>query len=371
MQADLDSIKAYLLFRLAFVLGADMDKEMEDTGFMLQRIVTGQVKKVPRWKKCMHAAINALPDDVGKLFVNNFFSTKRKMAAEHMLIRLKLAFKDDLLRVDWMQNSTKQAALEKLHVMFFAIGRPSYWNYYNGVYLVDDKYLWNGLQLSEWYIKHSFKRLTRKTDPHRWGSTSPTMVDAFYSYTANGLYVPAGVLQEPFFSASYPPARNFGALGGILGHEITHGFDDQGRKFGGRGTLANWWTMSDSRRFEEKARCIEHFYSSFKVEGRHVNGLLTLGENIADMGGVKISYEALQSVMQEKYHRKSTKDEDKLFFLSWAQNWCTVERKRAEELQLLTDEHSPNKVTTLPWASYPRLLTSLLAAKSQRPPHEL
>ena len=120
-------------------------------------LVTGQVKKVPRWKKCMHACINALPDDVGKIFVRHFFSADTKQHAGHMILRLKAAFRNDFLHLDWLQNTTKQAGLDKLHHMFFAVGQPAYWDYYNGVYLVRDKYLWNGLQLSEWYIKKSFR----------------------------------------------------------------------------------------------------------------------------------------------------------------------------------------------------------------------
>jgi len=350
---DLDAIKAYVLFRLGFVLGADMDSEMEDTGFELQRIVTGQAKKVPRWKKCIHAATNALPDDVGKLFVDHFFTIKSKQAAEQMLLRLKLAFKEDLLSVSWMVNKTREAALSKLHHMFFAVGKPAHWNHYDGVHLDEARYLWNGLQLSEWYIHHSFTRLTHTSDPHRWGSTSPTFTDAFYSYTANGLFVPAGILQEPFFSPQHPDARNYGALGGILAHEITHGFDDQGRQFGSDGKLVNWWTEADTRRFKQKADCIVHFFSQFEIGGTHVNGELTLGENIADMGGVKVAHSALQA-LRTGQRSALTQTEERLFFTSWGQNWCTVERARAQELQLLTDEHSPNKFRVNgPLSSFP------------------
>ncbi|KAJ1488983.1 hypothetical protein T484DRAFT_3560624 [Baffinella frigidus] len=260
-EVKMDDMKAYLLFRLAFVLGADMDQHMEDMGFMLQRVITGQMNKVPRWKKCMHSATNALPDDVGKIFVEHFFSVKTKQAAERMLLRLKLAFKDDLDNVKWLAESTKDAAKEKLKAMFFAIGEPSHWNSDGNLKLSETRFLWNGLQLSEWYIHHSFLRLTGVTAKKRWGSTSPTMADAFYSYTANGLFVPAGILQAPFFSPTFEDPRNYGALGGILGHEITHGFDDQGRKFGGNGQFNNWWGEDDVKSFKKKAKCIVDFYS--------------------------------------------------------------------------------------------------------------
>mmetsp|Transcript_10027 Transcript_10027/g.20036 ORF Transcript_10027/g.20036 Transcript_10027/m.20036 type:complete len:727 (-) Transcript_10027:57-2237(-) len=355
----LDKIKSYVLFRLAFVLGADMDSEMEDTGFMLQRIVTGQAKKVPRWKKCVHAATNALPDDVGKLFVDHFFSMSTRQSAELMLLRLKAAFKHDLLSVSWMVNQTRENALGKLHDMFVAVGKPSHWNDYTGVHLEEDRYLWNGLQLSEWYIHHSFKRLTHSSDPHRWGSTSPTMTDAFYSYTANGLFVPAGILQEPFFSPHYPDARNYGALGGILAHEITHGFDDQGRRFGPDGKLEDWWTEADSRRFQQKADCIVKAYGAYAIKGQHVNGQLTLGENIADMGGIKIAHTALQALRREGSAKPLSVAEERLFFTSWGQNWCTVERQRAQELQILTDEHSPNKFRVNgPLSNFPHFATA-------------
>jgi len=146
-----------------------------------------------------------------------------------------------------------------------------------------------------------------------------------------------------FFSRQYPDARNYGALGGVIGHEITHGFDDQGRKFGQDGQSTNWWTSGDVANFKDRAKCIAEYYSTFSELGKHVDGELTLGEDIADMGGVKISLRALQDLASEKGRDSLSRDEMRLFFASWGQNWCVVERRRAEELQLLTDEHAPNK----------------------------
>mgnify|MGYP002636233250 CR=1 FL=1 len=341
-EVNMEDMKAYLLFRLAFVLGADMDAHMEDMGFMLQRVITGQVNKAPRWKKCMHSAINALPDDVGKIFVENFYSLQTKQEAEHMLLRLKLAFHEDLGSVGWLEEATKRAAQAKLKAMFFAVGRPSHWNSDHGLSLSPTKFLWNGLQLSEWYIHHSFQRLTGETNKKRWGSTSPTMTDAFYSYTANGLFVPAGILQPPFFSTAYSDARNYGALGAVLGHEITHGFDDQGRKFGADGQMHDWWGHDDVAAFERKANCIVDFYGGQTLEGEPVNGKLTLGENIADMGGVKLAYTALKGKAAAGSAKGLTPADERLFFTSWGQNWCVIQRRRAEVLQLMTDEHAPN-----------------------------
>lgn len=147
------------------------------------------------------------------------------------------------------------------------------------------------------------------------------MTDAFYSYTDNGLFVPAGILQRPFFSRGYPDARNYGSLGGVIGHEITHGFDDQGRKFGEMGQSTNWWTQGDVARFRQKTRCIKDLYSQFSELGKQVDGELTLGENIADMGGVKIALKALEGLAHERGRGELSDDDMRLFFISWGQNW--------------------------------------------------
>ena len=349
-QVNLEEVKSYLLFRLGFVLGSDMDAQLENTGFVLQRIVTGQAKKVPRWKKCMHDAMNALPGDVGKLYVEHFFSLKTKEAAEHMVLRLKMAFKEVLQHATWMRRETRAAALLKLHSMFFAVGAPPQFRSYDGPVLQSDRFLWNGLQLSEWYIHESFRRLTRSAERQRWGSTSPTMTDAFYSYTDNGLFVPAGILQPPFFAAGAPPARNYGHLGAIIGHEITHGFDDQGRKFGAGGEIRDWWTPADAVQFKHRAGCFVDFYGAQVVDGGRVNGLLTLGENIADNGGVRLGLAALETLAAEAAAKAGRgrgplpAAERRLYFTAWGQNWCTVERRRAAALQLMTDEHAPDRL---------------------------
>lgn len=170
------------------------------------------------------------------------------------------------------------------------------------------------------------------------------MVDAFYSYDKNGIFVPAGILQKPFFSTTYRAARNYGAIGTILGHEMTHGFDDQGRKFNPEGRLKQWWAEEDIQNFRSRAKCVEDLYSSMELDGKKVNGALTLAENIADIGGVKNAFKAFAQEAQEREGDSAPSTTDKqLFFVAQAQNWCTKARKQAEELQLLTDPHAPDR----------------------------
>jgi len=170
------------------------------------------------------------------------------------------------------------------------------------------------------------------------------MVDAFYSYDKNGIFVPAGILQKPFFSTTYRPARNYGAIGTILGHEMTHGFDDQGRKFNPEGRLKQWWSDADIDMFQSRAQCVVDLYSSMALDGKHVNGQLTLGENIADIGGVKLAYKAFVREAREREGSSApSRTDQQLFFVAQAQNWCTKARKQALDLELLTDPHAPDR----------------------------
>mmetsp|Transcript_36762 Transcript_36762/g.88853 ORF Transcript_36762/g.88853 Transcript_36762/m.88853 type:complete len:744 (+) Transcript_36762:244-2475(+) len=336
-------LRAYMLFRMAFILGADMGDEWLDIGQQLQKVVVGQEHRVPRWYKCFHSVNNALPDYVGKVFVQRYFSFDTLNAARDMLDRMRDEFQEELMSVPWMDDVTKSKATYKLADLFFSIGFPPKWADYSGLDLSGD-FVQDGDRLYKWYIHHAFERLSRKVDRERWGTTSPAMVDAFYSYDKNGIFVPAGMLQKPFFDTDYRAARNYGGIGTILGHEMTHGFDDQGRKFNPQGRLEGWWTTPDVKAFESRAGCVRDLYSSFKLNGRSVSGELTLGENIADIGGVRLAYKAFAKLMREKEGSGQPSTTDKqLFFVSQAQNWCTKGRKKAENLQLLTDPHAPDR----------------------------
>jgi putative endopeptidase len=330
-------------FRVAFILGADMGDEFLDIGQELQKVVVGQETRVPRWYKCYKSVSNALPDYVGKIFVQRYFSMDILTQAQDMLHRIRDQFQDDLLTVPWMEERTRSEATYKLGGMFFSVGFPSTWADYSGLHLRGD-FVEDGDRLYKWYIHHAFARLARAVERTRWGTVSPALVDAFYSYDKNGIFVPAGILQKPFFSTTYRDARNYGAIGTILGHEMTHGFDDQGRRFNPEGRLGQWWSPEDRTAFKDRARCVEKLYAGYEVGGRKVNGQLTLAENIADIGGVKLAYRAMERLMQEKEGAGAPSATDRqLFFVAQAQNWCSKERPAAAALELLTDVHAPDK----------------------------
>jgi len=336
-------LRAYLKFRVAFILGADMSQEFLDVGQELQMAVVGQKTSVPRWYKCFKSVDHALPDYLGKIFVQRFFSQDIMHQATDMLLRLRDVFQEELLDVTWMQPDTKSAATHKLADMLFSVGFPPTFADYSSLKLTGD-FVADGDILYGWYIAHAFERLARPVQRDRWGTTSPALADAFYSYDKNVIFVPAGILQQPFFSTTFREARNYGAIGTILGHEISHGFDDQGRKFDPKGRLAQWWTEEDVVEFEERTRCVEALYSAFQYHGKKVNGALTLGENVADIAGVKLAYNAMARVMREKEGGSAPSLTDRqLFFVAQGQNWCTKEREEAEELQLLTDPHAPDR----------------------------
>ena len=219
-------LRAYLLFRLAFILGADLGDAFLDVGQQLQKMVVGQEHRVPRWYKCFNSVNHALPDYVGKIFVQRYFSIDILEEANKMLDNMRRVFEEELLALPWLDAVSKQEATYKLHAMFFSIGFPPHWADYKGLVLSGD-FIQDGDRLYKWYIHHAFARLSRPVERNRWGTASPAMVDAFYSYDKNGIFVPAGILQKPFFSTTYRAARNYGAIGTILGHEMTHGFDDQ------------------------------------------------------------------------------------------------------------------------------------------------
>mmetsp|Transcript_47651 Transcript_47651/g.113427 ORF Transcript_47651/g.113427 Transcript_47651/m.113427 type:complete len:747 (+) Transcript_47651:60-2300(+) len=336
-------LRAYMRFRVAFILGADLSEEFLDIGQVLQKVVVGQESRVPRWYKCFKSVSNALPDYVGKVFVQRYFSMDILTQAQEMLHRIRDQFQDDLLTVPWMQERTRSEATYKLGGMFFSVGFPPSWADYTSLKLKGD-FVDDGDRLYKWYIHHAFARLARPVERTRWGTVSPALVDAFYSYDKNGIFVPAGILQKPFFSTTYRDARNYGAIGTILGHEMTHGFDNQGRRFNPEGRLGQWWSAEDRTAFKDRAQCIEKLYSTFEVDGHKVNGELTLAENIADIGGVKLAYRAMERLMQEKEGNGAPTTTDRqLFFVAQAQNWCSKERPAAAALQILTDAHSPDK----------------------------
>ncbi|KAJ1492675.1 hypothetical protein T484DRAFT_1930886 [Baffinella frigidus] len=327
--------KAYLRFKIAYGLGSDLSGPFLQQGLQVGHILTGVEHQTPRWRKCYDSTKNNLPDEVAKLFVAKHLPKANVDAAEKMLQNIRTAFRGVIQAEDWMQPETKDEAVDKLNNMFIQVGHGKWQEYDFPVR--PNSFLNNTNNAKRWVISRALKRLDQPVDRERWGSMDPTQVDGSYARQVNGVFVPGGLLQEPFFSSKYPDARNYGSVGCVLGHEFTHGFDNVGRRYDATGRMKDWWTPQDVLAFKKRAKCIVDYYSTFTVHGKSVDGEMTLAENIADSGGVKVSYEALL-----KLHPKSSEADKQLFFLSWGQTWCSVQRKKTALLALEDDEHAPD-----------------------------
>jgi len=332
--------KAYLRFKVAYGLGSDLSSEFLKQGLEVGHILTGVRHETPRWRKCYDSTKSNLPDEVAKIFVKNYLPKQNIDAAEEMLQSIRLQFKKVMADEDWMEPATRKLAVQKLDNMFIQVGHGKWQDY--DFKIAEHSFLNNTNNAKRWIIKRAIERLAKPVDRERWGSMDPTQVDGSYARQVNGVFVPGGLLQEPFFSSSYPDARNYGSVGCVLAHEFTHGFDDVGRRYDMNGRMHNWWSSKDVVAFKYRAKCLSDLYSQYEVDGKHVDGKLTLAENIADNGGVKLSY--MSFLEQAKDKEEAITDSDKqLFFLSWGQTWCSVQRKRTARLALENDPHSPDK----------------------------
>ena len=259
-----------------------------------------------------------------------------------MIDNLFAAYKERVKNLDWMSAETKQRALEKLATFKRKIGYPDKLRGYKNLTIDRQSYLMNSLRVAQFEIGRNTQDIGQPTDRARWGFTTPT-VNASYSSVNNDITFPAGILQPPFFNFAADDAINYGAIGAVIGHEITHGFDDQGSKFDAEGNYKSWWTEEDRRKFEERAACVSSQFSNYEVQkDLNINGKLTLGENIADLGGLTMAYEALQMSLKGKPRPENIDGftPEQRFFLGWAQVWAGKNTVEAERSQVLGDPHS-------------------------------
>ena len=332
--------KAYLRFMVAYGLGSDLSDAFLEQGLEVGHILTGVKHNTPRWRKCYDSVKSNLPDELAKLFVRRHLNKKNIDSAEEMMQNLRNVFKEMIEEEKWMTSATRKVAVEKLENMFIQVGHGKWQDYDFDVEA--HQYLNNTNNAKQWIIGRALQRLSKPVDRERWGSMDPTQVDGSYARQVNGVFLPAGLLQKPFFSSSYPEAPNYGSVGAVMGHELTHGFDDVGRRYDQNGRLHNWWQPQDVVAFKKRADCLKEYYSDLQVDGKNVDGSLTLAENIADNGGIKISFEAFLQLMQSK-GTPATDADKQLFFLSWGQTWCSVQRKKTARLALEDDVHAPDK----------------------------
>jgi endothelin-converting enzyme/putative endopeptidase len=346
---DLETIKIYLQWRLVDGLPAVMlphDFDAEHFNFN-DKILSGQPEQRPRWKRCVQATDAALGEALGQVYAAQNFPPSSKASTQQMIRDIEAAMNADIDTLDWMSAATKTKAKEKQQAVANKIGYPDKWRDYSNLSVVRGDALGNAVRGTEFENYRELAKIGQPVDRAEFGMSPPT-VNAYYNPSMNDINFPAGILQPPFYDSSEPDVVNYGHIGSIEGHELTHGFDDEGRRFDGNGNLAEWWTAGDGKQFEEKADCEVKEYGEFTVPGDvKVNGKLTLGENTADNGGIRLAYMAFLADAKRKSldltQKRDGYTEPQQFFLAYAQNWCGGIRPEAERLQAQTDPHAPDR----------------------------
>ena len=312
------------------------------------KTLQGKEELPPRWKRVLRETSRDLGEAVGQIYVERFFPPEAKQRALEMVMNLKAAFRERIKKVDWMSEKTRQKALHKLDAFNVKIGYPDKWKDYSGLEITRDSYVMNTLRAANFEFKRELAKIGKPVDRSEWGLT-PQTVNAYYQPFMNEIVFPAAILQPPFFNAEADDAVNYGAMGVVIGHEMTHGFDDQGRQFDEKGNLNDWWTKEDAEKFKARAALLADEFDHFTpIDTFHINGKLTLGENIADLGGLNIAYDALQKALKEHPQPKKIDGftPEQRFFLSYAQVWRNNIRKENLILRLKTDVHSPGEFRT-------------------------
>jgi putative endopeptidase len=309
-----------------------------------RKILTGAKEQQPRWKRCVAYTDGDLGEALGKVFVEKTFPPDAKARTLKMVNAIEAALGQDIERLDWMTPETKLKAIEKLHAITNKIGYPDHFRDYSSVRIVRGDPVGNSERATQFEFKRQLDKIGKPLDRQEWQMTPPT-VNAYYDPQMNNINFPAGILQPPFFDEKLDDAVNFGAIGSVIGHELTHGFDDEGRQFDAQGNLKDWWTPKDADAFETREQCLIDEYSSFvAVDDLKVNGKLTLGENTADNGGVRVAYMALMEVLGNRLPPKIDGfTAAQRFFLGWGQIWCENDRPELRRLLTQTNPHAPSE----------------------------
>jgi putative endopeptidase len=335
--------KAYLRYKVADAYAAALPKRFADAAFAFRgTTLTGVKEQLPRSERCTAATDASLRDVLGKAYVEKTFSPAAKARALELVNNLQSTLHDDIEQLDWMSPPTKAKAVEKLGAFTKKIGYPDNWVSFAKVTVTDGPYANDVTAVRRFQSTRNIERIGKPTDRTQFGMTPPT-VNAYYSPSGNEIVFPAGILQPPFFNPNADDAVNYGAIGAVIGHEMTHGFDDQGRQFDGSGNLSDWWTAADAAAFKKRAQCIVDEYSALEpLPGVHANGVNLQGEAIADLGGLTIAYKAFEKTAQAKAHKViDGYTPEQRFFLAFAQVWRGAQTDAAIRQAALTDPH-PN-----------------------------
>ena len=348
---DMPVLKAYLKYHVLTTLAGRMPKAFDAENFdFYGRKLNGQPEQAARWKRCSNSVNGALGEALGKVYVEQYFAGDSKAKMLQMVGDIETAMGQDIDQLEWMSPVTKTRAKEKLHLVANKIGYPDKWRDYSTLEVKPDDALGNSLRATAFENDRQLNKIGTPVDHSEWGMTPPT-VNAYYDPSMNDINFPAGILQPAFYDKSQDDAVNYGHIGAIIGHELTHGFDDEGKKFDGKGNLSDWWTAEDTKKFEERTDCLVKEYGGFTaVEDPagdvKVNGKLTLGENTADNGGLLLAYMAyLERAKASGVDLTSKRDGFTMpqrFYIGFAQNYCENSRPEAIRNQVQTDPHSPD-----------------------------
>jgi putative endopeptidase len=348
-ETPLSDWKTYLRWHLIDAAAPYLSSNFVNEDFHFNSNILNGVKEIkPRWKRVLEATDNNLGEALGQLYVAKAFPPEAKQRALVMVQNLKAALRERLNSLDWISEDTRKAALLKVDAIMVKIGYPDKWRDYSKLPIDQKTYVQNVAQATEFEFQRNVNKIGKPIDRTEWGMTPPT-VNAYYNPSFNEIVFPAGILQPPFFNPQADDATNYGSMGSVIGHELTHGFDDQGHQFDAQGNLKNWWTEQDDKNYAARAELVQKQYDDYvPIEDLHINGKLTLGENIADFGGLKIAYIAFQKTSEAKSDQKIDGfTPDQRFFIAFAQGWRRNFRAEQLRLQLNTDPHSPSRFRVL------------------------
>jgi putative endopeptidase len=338
----LEDWKTYLRWQLLTTMSPTLSSKFENENFnFFSRYLNGTKEQLPRWRRCVAATDGSIGEALGEVYVQKNFTPDAKQRMQAMVKNLIAALRDDLQTIQWMGDETRQQALTKLDAITQKIGYPDRWRNYAALQVDRKSYAANSMHANQFEFNRQLNEIGKEVDRVQWVMTPPT-VNAYYQPLRNEIVFPAGILQPPFFDFSADDALNYGAIGAVIGHEMTHGFDDRGRQYDAEGNPRVWWTPEDLKNYKTRATCVENQFNGFKVEeGLFQKGQLVLGESIADLGGLKIAYRAFQKSLEGKPRPKDIDGftPEQRFFLGWAQVWATNYRAEAARQQALTDPH--------------------------------
>ena len=346
------NLRSYATWHTVHALSGQLSSAFRNATFdFYGKRLSGLKVESPRWKVCTREADNYLGEILGRFFVDKYFPKSSRERASELVTEIEDALGTALPSIDWMDKVTEKKATAKLAMIGNHIGFPDKWKDYDSLRITEHDHYNNVLNARSFGYHEELNRMGTAVDRDLWDMTPPT-VNAYYDPSANQMVFPAGIIQPTFFNASYPSVLNYGGIGSVMGHELTHSLDDQGAKYDGYGNLKNWWTEETLTKFHNRTKCVSDFYSKLTVNNGTgvVNGTLTMGENVADMGGVKRAFDAFIARTEsfgDEERLLSAYSSRQMFFIAYAQNWCSLRRPELSERLLLTDPHSPPEFRVL------------------------